>query len=297
MSMEKIVIGLSDEASERAVDWVIDRAKRGPVEVSLILSFDLVTSDPLADERMLAQAKQRIGNASPASRVTTAMIERSVPESILPATLDADLLVVGAHHRGFFASAIVGTPSVELAARSHCATVIVPEQWTPTSRGTIVVGLEDDGSSGSAIDFAARESIFEKSQLEIVHAWTMPLLGAPVSLLVVDESEMRAVHREDLTAAISRIRSTAPASRVTGFSEEGDPASSALAERGKRADLVVIGSHRRGPLAGLLVGSTAAAMLRTLATPLCIVPPVAPVVVGRAGHEQPTHEQPTVVPV
>ena len=272
-AVEKIVLGIRDEASERAVDWVIERARRGALEVTLILSFDLVTSSPLEDQRLLSRVKERIGRASPSTRVSIQVVEHSVPESLLPATLDADLLVVGFHRRGFLGTAL-RSPALQLAARSHCATVIVPETWEPTANGCILVGLDDDGSSDAAVDFAAREAVAAGAHVEIVHAWsTMVPAMSTMAGMPIDEREMRVVHRGDLSAAVARIRSIAPASFVTGdLQENTTPA--ALVDRASRADLLVIGSHRRGQVASLILGSVASEVLRDLRIPLCVVPPV-----------------------
>ena len=271
--MEKIVVGISDEASERAVDWVIERAKRGALEVILIRSFDLVMSDPLEDQRLLARVRDRIGRSSPGTRVSIRIVDRSVPESLVPATADADLLVVGFRHRGFVGTAL-HSPALQLAAHSHCATVIVPEDWTPTSHRRIAVGLDDDGSSEDALDFAAREAIASDAQLEVVHAWTTVVPGvSTMEGILVDERQMRIVHREDLSEAVAHIRSSAPRALVTGdLQENTTPA--ALLDRAARADLLVIGSHRRGQLASLILGSAAAEVLRTLRIPLYVVPPL-----------------------
>lgn len=72
--------------------------------------------------------------------------------------------------------------------------------------------------------------------------------------------------------------------RVAGYLEECLPAT-ALRDRGAKADLIVIGSHREGPIVRAILGSTARELLRDAAVPLCIVP-------TPAGQEDP-HLVPT----
>ncbi|HXR45525.1 MAG TPA: universal stress protein, partial [Pseudolysinimonas sp.] len=111
--------------------------------------------------------------------------------------------------------------------------------------------------------------------LDAIHAWTVdvPTLATPEQ--VVDEATQRLDHREVLSRALDRIRAAYPRVRLRGLLEQR-PTSDALSERSGHGQLIVLGSHRWGPIAGLVLGSTARDALRTATAPLCIVPPGAP---------------------
>jgi len=281
--VEKIVIGVSDTASMKAVEWVIDRVHTQPVEVTLVGAYDW-TGAPFSEvATLLRTVRSRIAAASPSTVVQLVESEDDPDEALAEATEHADLLVIGSHHRSKLQERF-GVRSLRLARQENCATIIVPEAWTPGHSSTVVVGL-DESSSVSALEFAAQEAGQRGARLEVVHAWTAPLPAFdPLVWLVDTEGELRLAHRKRLDAVLDRRQAEHPAVRVAGYLEECLPAT-ALRDRGAKADLIVIGSHREGPIVRAILGSTARELLRDAAVPLCIVP-------TPAGQEDP-HLVPT----
>ncbi len=268
--MEKIVIGISDAASMKAVDWVLDRAASRDLEVTLVAAYDSASTPFSEVSALLSWVRSRIGVASPSTVVHLAEVDEPPAAALQRATADAELLVIGARHRGHLA-AVGEPPALRLAKRSRCATVIIPDGWVPTRRHRLVVGL-DQASSASAVEFAAREAAESGAGLDVVLAWTAPLPAFDPLVWIVDTQEqLRSSHRQNLEAAIERMQSEHPGIRVGGHLVESTPGA-ALRERAETADLVVIGTHRRGPIVGALLGSTARELLRDGTTPLCIVP-------------------------
>lgn len=278
--LEKIVVGVSDTASMKAGEWVIDRARTHEVEVTLVAAYDW-TGAPFSEvPTMLGEVRSRIGAASPRTVVHLVKSTDDPDEVLAEATLHADLLVIGSHHRSQLQERF-GVRSLRLARHGNCPTVIVPEGWAPRHAGTVVVGL--DGASGDtasnaatpsapALDFAAREAAESGARLEVVHAWTAPMPAFdPLVWLVDTEGELRAGHREHLDATLDRLQAEYPSARVSGYLEECLPVA-ALRDRGAAADLIVIGSHREGPIVRAILGSTARELLRDATVPLCIVP-------------------------
>jgi nucleotide-binding universal stress UspA family protein len=284
--MEKIVIGVSDAASMKAVEWVIDRAATQRVDVTLVAAYDW-TGAPFSEvAELLHSVRSRIAAASPRTAVHLVESEDDPDEALARATEGADLLVIGSRQRTHLQDRF-GVRAIRLARQENCATIIVPEQWTPGRVGKVVVGL-DEASSTAALEFAARIAERSGARLEVVHAWTAPLPAFDPLVWIVDtEGELRVTHRQRLDAAIDLIKQEHPRARVAGYLEETLPAT-ALRDRGADADLIVIGSHRDGPIVRALLGSTARELLRDASTPLCIVPTPAgerstsPVGVGEA---------------
>jgi len=274
--MEKIVIGVSDVASMKAVEWVIERARTQLLEVTLVAAYDW-TGSPFSEVAgLLKTVRSRIGDATPRTVVHLVESEDDPDQALAEATLHADLLVIGSHQRSQFQERF-GVRSLRLARQENCATVIVPEQWTPQHSGTVVVGL-DEASSASALEFAVVEAEKSGARLEVVHAWTAPLPAFDPLVWIVDtEGELRTAHRARLDAVLDRLQSEHPELRVSGYLEECLPVT-ALRDRGTTADLIVIGSHREGPIVRAILGSTARDVLHNASVPLCIVP-------VRVGHD------------
>ena len=91
--------------------------------------------------------------------------------------------------------------------------------------------------------------------------------------LLVDPAELLGAHREILGAATHGIRTAFPEVSMTEYLDEQNTADAVLA-RASHAELIVIGTHRHGPIAGLVLGATAGAVLRHTSTPVCVVPSV-----------------------
>lgn len=271
---EKIVVGVSDSASMKAVDWAVDRAHSHPIELTLVAAYDW-TGQPFSQVAgMLREVRARVGAATSRTVVHLVESEDDPDEVLTRATVEADLLVIGSHQRSQLQERF-GMRSLRLARQENCATVIVPERWASRHAGKVVVGL-DQTSSTFALEFAVHEAERSGARLEIVHAWTAPLPAFDPLVWIVDtESELRVAHRERLDAALDRLQQQHPGARVAGFLEQTLPVA-ALRERGAAADLVVIGSHRRGPIVRMTLGSTARELLHDAVTPLCIVPSAEP---------------------
>ena len=274
--MERIVVGIDSEAaSQVAVDWVIRRARERAVDIRLVTAFDLLLDDPLAVEELLERTRSRIEHAVPGASLTTTPIDGSVMEALVGRSREADLVVVGYHRRRPVLSALAGALSARFAARSHCATVIVPEDWTPRD-GSVVLGIGDDDAARTAMEFAANEATHPHRDVDVVHAWQLPTPSwDAVGALVASADDLHDAHQQILADAVQGMRESNPALTIRDTLVEG-PAAAALAERSADADLVVVGTHRRGATSGFLLGSTVLDLLPQSHAPVCVVPLLAP---------------------
>lgn len=273
--MEEIIVGVGDAASAVAVDWSISRAQRSPSSVRLVRAFDVLTSDAVDNQQVLDETRRHVETAVPTATVRTELTMKAVPDALVDAAQDADLLVIGSHRKRPIQSTLRGSVPLRVAARSRCATVIVPDDWTGAAMPRVVVGVDAAHTSDRALLFAAREAETADAELVLVHAWSIPPRGVDEDDRPDDERRARAHHEEVLSHAVNRVVDEAPRVRVHTVLEERLP-ESALAEHGAGARLIVIGSHRWGPLTGLVLGSTARALQSLTSTPICIVPPPLP---------------------
>jgi nucleotide-binding universal stress UspA family protein len=277
--MERVLVGIdSEDASQTAVDWVIERAKQAPLSVKLVTTFDMLTSDPPAGNDLLGTTAKRIEAAAPGTQVETELADRSILEGLVERSADADLLVIGSHPHRKVRSILTGALPSALVARSHCATVVVPDDWAPGGH-RIVLGVADDDSSDTATRFAAREALAAGTSLDAVHAWRLPQPSMDaVSSLIVGPEELEAIHQELLHRVTERLGDAAPGVPVRGILRHGDPAieiDDVLAD----TRLLVLGTHGRGPTLGALLGSKVQHMLHHGGVPVAVVPLEAHVVV------------------
>jgi nucleotide-binding universal stress UspA family protein len=217
---------------------------------------------------VLAHAAQLARERSPGIRVETTLITAAAEAALLADAKRARMLVVG--HRGLdgFTGLLLGSVGVTVSAHAPCPVVVVRGNQNPN--GDVVVGV--DGSSGShlALVTAFGEAARRGAHLLAVHAWTLPIrtegdTSDYEAVLVRGEREGRLlVERET-----SEVGADFPG---VGFDVTvGDRSAGAeLVAASAGAQLVVVGSRGVGGLKGLLLGSTAHALIHHAACPVLV---------------------------
>lgn len=269
--MERVLVGLDEEtASQTAVDWVIKRAQAAPLHVTLFTAFDMIVSDPVKDQTVATLTAARIEAAAPGTVVTTEISDRSILEGLVERSADADLLVIGAHPHRRVRSILTGALPVSVVTRSHCATVVVPDDWTP-SGDRVVLGVSNDDSSDAAAGFAAREAVAAGIPLDAFHVWQLPVPSMDaVQALIVGPEELDAIHTELLVRVVDRLGGDIEGLDVRGVLSHG-PTANALDESLANARLLVLGTHGHGPAVGALLGSTVQHLLHHGRVPIAVV--------------------------
>ena len=112
--------------------------------------------------------------------------------------------------------------------------------------------------------------------LHIVHAWNVatPVALGPMAVAspsIVDSQAVNEAADEVVDRARALAGETAPGLEITGSADEGI-AAEVIEAASKGASMVVVGSHRRGDLSALVMGSTSHALIRSAASPVVCVP-------------------------
>lgn len=270
--MEQIVLGFDgSEASFVALDWAAERASHRECRVEIIRVDPGAIVIDETDEFAFAAAEDRLRDVAPEAEVDSRTIIGRMPDALMTASRDADLLVIGVHRRRPLRSALTGWRPLRIVARSTVPTVVVPDDWAPTD-GTVLVGIDDDDSSLRAIDVAAAEAIAAGTDLTVLHAWQMPspTMDGSVALLA-SPIEVKAAHRRILNDACAHIIDRHPGVTVQKLLVQERP-SIALLAAAVHSSLLVIGTHGRGVLAGAFLGSVAQDTMPVAPVPVCVVP-------------------------
>ncbi|MBA6433720.1 universal stress protein [Streptomyces sp. GMR22] len=190
-----VVVGVdgSDAASD-ALDWAAELAgRRGlplrVVHASLWERYEGYIPGTAADrpaerlhsEAVLAAAAERAGRRVPTLKVMTDLAADDAVTALLRAGKSAEALVVGSRGRGEFASLLLGSVGLGIAARAQCPVVVVrgrPEN-VRGAMNRVVVGIAERERPGeqepappsAAVAFALREARLRGVELEAVHAW------------------------------------------------------------------------------------------------------------------------------
>ncbi|MFM8273309.1 MAG: universal stress protein [Gemmata sp.] len=138
---------------------------------------------------------------------------------------------------------------------------------------TILHPTDYSERSRAALDLACALARDFGAELIICHVSPPPLVPAGEGLTAdfpTGESELMA-------ARLRQVSPAGPRQRVTHELRRGDPASEIVRLAGEaKADLIVLGTHGRGGLTRVLMGSVAEGVMRTAPCPVVTVKTPAP---------------------
>jgi nucleotide-binding universal stress UspA family protein len=220
-------------------------------------------------EEILVAAESFVNKTNPAVQCERRLRHGDPATEIIRASSGAVLTVIGTNKNGKIAGVIRGTLPLRVAGSARCPVIVVPVSWRHRE-GTVVVGYHDDQTADEALDFGAREAVMLQRPLHIIHACEIPQ-GLPLSLGRKSREDFLEMHRLLLSSAVSRIRAEYPRLNCSE-SLETVSAPEALVRAAQAAELLVVGSHRRGLIAGLILGSVSHDVLLNMPCPVAVVP-------------------------
>lgn len=171
------------------------------------------------------------------------------------------------------------------------------ETTTQIPAGSVVVGVDGSAHAAAAVTWAADQAVADGRRLVLLHA-ADPLSTTTsmwLTSMAVDPAEVRrdieAAGRDLLARTAAAVATTHPGVEVLEVLRLVDPRQ-ALIDASAVADTVVVGSHGRGPVTSLLLGSVGVAVARHATGPVVVVRPTRPgstrhgVLVGVDGTER-----------
>jgi nucleotide-binding universal stress UspA family protein len=136
----------------------------------------------------------------------------------------------------------------------------------------IVVGIDGSSSSHPVLEWAAREAARREARLIVVHAWEIPASAYGGYPQVSPDPEIyRSAAAERVRQAMLTIDPDAVPLGVEERLVRGE-ASAALLNAAPDADLIGLGSNRRGGFGRLLLGSTSRDVVRDAEVAVVIAP-------------------------
>jgi nucleotide-binding universal stress UspA family protein len=182
----------------------------------------------------------------------------------------AGLIVVGSTRRGVAGRLLAGDHAVGTLHASPCPVAVAPlgfagREWPAMTR--IGVGFDGRAESRHALDFAVALARACDATIKVRSVIGSPLTEGEDSVYDPDWLEQaRAWAAEELAQALRGIDADVSGRVLAGVAVD------ALADFSAHVDLLVIGSRGWGPIRRVLVGSTAARLMREAHGPLLVVP-------------------------
>ncbi|MFD9127574.1 universal stress protein [Kitasatospora sp. NPDC059571] len=278
-----VVAGVDgSERAAAAAEWAAEEAVRRECPLHLVhaVNTGTVTLSPrtstavtdliLRDaEGTLDEALGKLRAAHPALRITGDVVPRDAAEAVLTAAEHAELAVVGTRGHGGFASLLLGSVSLRVAAHSVCPVVVVRDAEPPGGRVLVAVRDERDGP---ALRFALRAGERTGLPVRALHSWSPAVADVGHMAPMVDEiGEEARLHEQLLARICDPVREEYPDVDFRAGQVSGGTAA-ALVEASRQAALLVVSRRQPAPHFGLRLGTAVHAVLHHAACPVAVVP-------------------------
>ena len=283
-----VVVGVDGSStSDRAVDWAAEQARlesrdltlvhaTGTAGTATLLWMDQAGVDSVAAvaavrqeaERLLQATADRLADVVPEVTVRGVVAELDPREALRELTSQAALLVVGSRGRGPVASLLLGSVAHAVTRDPACPVVVVRPEGGHAAREGVLVGVDEAGTSTHALDFAYRLAAARRLPLRVVHC--IFDVRAPTGDVGPGEAGYDA-ERLLLAETVSGMAEQHPDVRVTTVLTRG-LVDRTLVRLGEAAEVVVVGAHHRGPVAGIVHGRTAATVTEHSTGIVVVVP-------------------------
>jgi nucleotide-binding universal stress UspA family protein len=214
----------------------------------------------IAEEAMPDDAKVAVGRELVYSAPALALINMSD---------EAEMIVVGTSGRGLLARGVLGSVSSTVVRHAHCPVAVIRDEDLPDQKhAPVLVGIDGSPTSEHAIALAFDEASRRGVDLIALHAWSDVTTEVPF----LDWATVQEEGQRSLGESLSGWRERYPDVTVRRLVVRDRPARH-LIDESESAQLVVVGSHGRGGLTGMLLGSVSNTLLHSVRIPVIVAKP------------------------
>ena len=217
---------------------------------------------------ILKTAEEAVRRDHPDLEISTLALDEPVEDALKALSRNARLLVVGCDDVSPGAALLVGSLTLELCGHAECPVIAWRGELLRPTTQPIVVGV--DGSSDAALDLAFDMAAALGAPVQAVHAWSMRVPAGDVSIpFLIDWGTVELEQVNALNRAVEPYRRAHPEVSVDVLVDALGPRR-ALLQQLSDAQMVIVGSRGRAPLAATVLGSTSLNMLHHSPVPVAV---------------------------
>jgi nucleotide-binding universal stress UspA family protein len=287
MRVDTIIVGTDGtDWSKAAVRWAARESQHRGSSLRVTHAYDWEWREARSDpgyndqgfagkhaEGVVAASVQVAREAVPELKIEADPVIGHAAAQLLAEARPGGLIVVGSRGRGGFSSLLLGSVSQRVATHAPCSVVVVRGRGDVTE-GPVVAGVDDSPAADGVLAAAFEAATARGCELEVRRSFlpAVPLGLAKWPAVEVSTPEADANELADLEALLAPWRAKYPDLPVKPVLSHRGIASE-LVEASRRAQLVMVGSHGHGVIAGSLLGSAGLQLLHHSDCPVYIVRP------------------------
>ena len=284
-SIPPVVVGVGDENSLTAVNWAATEAVRRGVDLvavhvvneaqrwslnrtahSRVTGIDSGTSEARSARKLLTKVAESLATSHPELIVRTQLVAGDVAPVMGALSERSTLIVIGGKRQ---ALGRAGHLAGVLGGHGRAPLVVVHSDDTEQS-GPVIVGIDMGPEAKAALDVAFDQAARRNVPLHVIHAVQRPV-AEPSTGLLVPVSDVYATEASITHSLVTGWHEQYPKVEVVERTQEG-AAAQALIDAASNASMIVVGSHGRGTLAALLLGSVSRTLVGRAPCPVIVVP-------------------------
>lgn len=283
-----IVVGVDETAlAGQAVRWAAEQAALEGRSVRLVRAVlplppgrsdhaavvqpGTLTSLRLHSEALLTQAHELVHRVAPEVEVEE-QLEVTHPRTLLlDVASQAHLVVLGSRGRGPTLSHLLGSVGVGVVRHATCPVVVHRPGHPGLVRDGVVVAIDATEDAIPVLEFAFRQASLRRLPLRVVHYLVDPLPALVGASTAGGHAGLVQEDRLSVAEAMAGLGERYPDVRSSVRTSGGLPEVD-IARAARRADLLVVGTHQRGPVGRLLFGSVSTSVLEHATCPVAVVP-------------------------
>ncbi len=262
------------EAAMREIPLTVVHAVTTPTAVWPPVPYPESLVVRLEDEgkKAIMHAIKLAEEALPAERKVTInreLVYSSPAPALITMSEAAEMIVLGTAGRGLLGRGVLGSVSATVVRHAHCPVAVVHGSDSPdmpdTHNAPVLLGVDGSATSERATTLAFDEASRRGVDLIALHAWSDVTTDVPaLDWATVEEEAQRS-----LAESLAGWRERYPDVTVHRVVVRDRPAQN-LIDQAESAQLLVVGSHGRGGLTGMLLGSVSNAVLHSVRIPVIV---------------------------